>query len=131
MSSSRAEAIVARARGLLDVPFRPQGRDPARGVDCVGLVATAADIEHAPKCYALRGGNEALLSSAMASAGLEQAASLAVGDVVALRTAPGQLHLGIWTGTSLVHADAGLRRVVERPGPLAWPLVSTWRFAKA
>jgi hypothetical protein len=27
----------------------------------------------------------------------------------------------------VVHADAALRRVVERQGALAWPLVAAWR----
>ena len=49
------------------------------------------------------------------------------GDLLMMRTGPGQLHLGIWTGAGLVHADAGLRRVVERPGAPPWPVLGCWR----
>lgn len=41
---------------------------------------------------------------------------------------PGQLHLGIRTVGGFVHADAGLRRVVERPGMPPWPLIGVWRM---
>lgn len=34
-------AIAAAARALVGVPFRLQGRDPALGLDCVGLVGAA------------------------------------------------------------------------------------------
>ena len=37
MSGALAEAAL----GLLGVPFRLHGRDPATGLDCVGLVAEA------------------------------------------------------------------------------------------
>lgn len=33
--------LVAKAREFLDTPFRHQGRWPGRGLDCVGVVASA------------------------------------------------------------------------------------------
>jgi hypothetical protein len=50
-----------------------------------------------------------------------------VGDVLVMRAGPEQLHLGIVTRAGLVHADAGLRRVVERPGAPEWPVLGNWR----
>jgi hypothetical protein len=47
--------------------------------------------------------------------------------VLLTRTGPGQLHLGVWTGSGLIHADVGLGRVVERPGAVAWPVLGIWR----
>ncbi|PTW48809.1 hypothetical protein C8J25_101308 [Sphingomonas faeni] len=41
---------------------------------------------------------------------------------------PGQVHLGIRTAAGFVHADASLRRVVERPGMPPWPLIGVWRM---
>ena len=42
MSGPRSgAAIAAAARALVGVPFRLQGRDPALGLDCVGLVGAA------------------------------------------------------------------------------------------
>ena len=48
------------------------------------------------------------------------------GDVLLLQPSAAQFHLGVWSGESLIHADGILRRVVETPEPLIWPLVSGW-----
>lgn len=124
--SSRADAIVARARDRIGVRFRAQGRG-LDGLDCIGLVAASLGIEQVRADYPLRGGSPELLAEGLRAAGLRQVARAAAGDVLVMHTGPGQLHLGIWTGQGLVHADAGLRRVVERPGQAPWPVISAWR----
>jgi hypothetical protein len=53
--------------------------------------------------------------------------TLKPGDILLLNAGPAQLHLGIWTGAGLIHADAALRRVVETPGLPRWPILSIWR----
>jgi cell wall-associated NlpC family hydrolase len=120
--------IVARARALIGTRFRPQGRSAADGVDCVGLVALAIGAPDAPCDYAIRGGSARRLAGELAAAGLRPAVGMAAGDVLVLAPGRGQLHLGLFTGTGLVHGDAGLRRVVERPLPLPWPLLGIWRY---
>ena len=90
-------AIIAAARAAIGARFRLHGRDPATGLDCVGLVACAA-----PRA----------------------------GDLLLCRAGPGQLHLMIDSGGGVIHADAMLRRVVERPGPPPWPVVGRWRVAE-
>lgn len=127
MRKSEATRIVARARGLIGVRFRAQGRDPAGGLDCIGLVAAAVGIADPPGGYALRGGSVEVLAEGLRAAGFRPARAMQAGDVVAMRTGPEQLHLGIWTGGGLVHADAGLRRIVERPGEVPWPVIGIWR----
>lgn len=122
-----AEAVVARARGLVGTRFRGQGRSVSAGLDCVGLVAAALRLDRVRGDYALRGGSEAELDAALHAAGLRAVDGARPGDVLVMRAGPGQLHLGIWTGAGLVHADAGLRRVVERPGKVAWPVLAVWR----
>ena len=122
----RGEAVVARARALVGTRFRAQGREPD-GVDCVGLVAAALGREGARRDYALRGGCLAALEAELKRAGLVLVSELAAGDVLVMQAGPGQLHLGVWTGSGLVHADAGLRRVAERPGPVPWPVLGVWR----
>ncbi len=52
------------------------------------------------------------------------------GDVLMLRTGPGQLHFAVRTTRGLVHADAALRRVVERPGPVEAPVLGCWRIGE-
>lgn len=49
------------------------------------------------------------------------------GDVLLVRAGPAQLHVVILTAEGYLHADAGLRRVVEVPGAVAWPVLSAWR----
>jgi len=41
----RRSTIVRRARRLLGVPFRLQGRDAKHGLDCVGVVVDAFAID--------------------------------------------------------------------------------------
>lgn len=119
-------AVLARARAAIGSRFRAQGRDPATGLDCVGLVAWAHGAD-APRGYALRNGDAARVVREIGAAGLVPAWGRRPGDLVLVRSGPGQLHLGIDSGTGLVHADAMLRRVVERPDPLPWPVIGRWR----
>jgi cell wall-associated NlpC family hydrolase len=123
-----ADEIVKRARALTGTRFRPQGRSAADGLDCIGLVALAIDARIVPSGYMLRGGSALALAEGLAAAGLRQAEGMAPGDVLAFAAGHGQLHLGIFTGSGLVHGDAGLRRVAERPLPFVWPLLGIWRI---
>lgn len=118
--------VVARARAFVGRPFRVQGRDET-GLDCIGLVAAALGTMEVPNGYRLRSGDLERLEGGLAHAGLMRCALPGAGCVLAMRAGPGQLHLGIWTGESLIHADAQLRRVVERPGAPPWPVLSVWR----
>lgn len=117
-------AVAGRARGAVGARFRLHGRDPAEGLDCVGLVALACGVE-APTGYPLRGGDPAAAAAALDRVlARDDGAS---GDVLLMRTGPGQLHLAVRTPDGFVHADATLRRVVERPGEPPWPILGTWR----
>ncbi len=123
----RPDEIVARARALIGIRFRPQGRSAAEGLDCIGLAAAAIDARNVPRDYAMRGNSSRRLADELRGAGLSTVDIMAPGDVLILSPGPAQLHLGIFTGTGLVHGDAGLRRVVERPLPLPWPVLGIWR----
>lgn len=117
--------VVARARAVLGVPFRLHGRDGA-GLDCVGLAAHALQLD-VPSGYPLRGGEPDVVRARLDSVLHPVEGPPVAGDLLMMRTGPGQLHLGVWTGAGLVHADAGLRRVVERPGAPPWPVLGGWR----
>ena len=123
----RPEEIVARARALIGTRYRPQGRTAADGLDCIGLVALAVGARNVPRDYALRGGSVPRLTAELKAAGLGRVREMAAGDVLVLAPGPDQLHLGLFTGVGLVHGDAGIRRVVERPLPLPWPVLGIWR----
>jgi hypothetical protein len=49
------------------------------------------------------------------------------GDLVLMRVADDQFHLGVLTGDGFVHADARLRRIVETPADPAWPVIGIYR----
>lgn len=118
---------VARARWALGTRFRLHGREPAGGLDCVGLAAWSLGVAVVPSGYALRGGQVDQVMMLIAGAGLRRVEEPMAGDLVLARSGPGQLHLGIWTGDGVVHADAMLRRVVERPGAPPWDVIGYWR----
>lgn len=128
-------AVVDAARAAIGAPFRLHGRDAATGLDCVGLVAAALRgggfAGAVPAGYALRSGHAARVMVLLDEAGLIRVHEARAGDVLLLRSGPGQLHLAISTGEGVVHADASLRRVVERPGSADWPLIGIWRLAGA
>jgi len=125
--SSRADVIVARARACIGVRFKAQGRG-RDGLDCVGLAAVSLGIGRARADYSIRGGSSTTLAEELRAAGLRAVDQLAAGDMLVMRAGPGQLHLGIWTGATLIHADARFRRVVEWPGTAPWPVVGIWRL---
>lgn len=129
----RAAAVVAAARMLVGVPFRPQGRSVSGGLDCVGVVIAAAGAAgiplHARADYALRGQGPETVARELAAAGCVRLAGAvpAPGDLLLTGPAPLQAHLAIWTADGCVEADVRLRRVVERPVEgRAWH--SLWRL---
>jgi hypothetical protein len=126
----RGERAAAAAMHCVGAPFRLGGCDPATGMDCVGVAAVAvAAAGHqvaVPRGYRLRGGDPAAVAAVLE--GLARGRGDEVGGVLLLRAGPAQLHLAVRVPGGVVHADAGLRRVVMRPGQLAWPLVAAWRM---
>ena len=128
--------LARAAERLVGVPFRLHGRDPARGLDCVGLVAAAlSEVGRpvfAPAGYRLRQVAIDRFLGAAARSGLgETTGTIAPGDVMLVRPGPAQHHLVIAaTGGGFVHAHAGLRQIVLTPGPLAWPVDHHWRLAE-
>lgn len=125
-----AEEIVAAGRALIGAPFRPQGRSAETGLDCLGVIALAAGADPARvrRDYRLRDFDPEQIGQALATFGLGRAEGAArPGDILIVAPAPGRLHAAIVTPHGYLHADAGLRRVVEAPGDPPWPVLSAWR----
>ncbi|HEU0043858.1 peptidoglycan endopeptidase [Sphingomonas sp.] len=126
-------AVADAALAAVGARFRLHGRVPDTGLDCVGLAAWALRAGgfrgEVPTGYALRGGDAGAVA-ALLDRVLVRSDDAHAGDVLLMRTGPGQLHLGIRTDAGLVHADAGLRRVVVRPGVVPWPVLGIWRMGE-
>lgn len=125
------DSFAAAAEALVGTRFRLGGRDPAIGLDCVGLVACALGGAAAPQGYGLRNSDIARHLAFAASAGLVPARGpLRRGDLVLAVPGPAQHHLLIVTGRcGFVHAHAGIGRVVRHSGRLPWPIQARWRLA--
>jgi len=132
--SRNGDRIAARARALVGVRFRPQGRDPMLGLDCVGTAAAAAGVppDRIRSGYAMRGGRLASIEHELCDLGCRPVHSgvAEAGDIVVCEAGPAQFHILVSTGSGFVHADAGLRMVVERPCPFPWPVAGVWRPAE-
>jgi hypothetical protein len=121
---------VERARALVGVRFRPQGRDAATGLDCVGVIVAgfALPNESVRKDYRIRGPHRSVIEQGLAQYFRRVARTRArEGDVLLLAVARDQFHLAIRTRRGFVHADAGLGKVVETPGAPPWPIAGVWR----
>ncbi len=121
---------VSAARSLIGVPFRPQGRDPCTGLDCVGVVANVHGVpaDEIPRNYRLRGSHSELAQRILRTHFREVTSpSAKAGDILLLQVAAEQVHLAVHCGASFIHADAGLRRIVEVPGEPPWPLLGVYR----
>lgn len=119
---------------MVGAPFRPQGRDPATGLDCVGLVwAAYAAAERRlvrPVGYPLRGWSRERVEAGLAAAGFCVGVDTArVGDVALIVHPARQYHLGLLGSETLIHAHAGLRRVVEAPLDAPARAAVRWRLS--
>lgn len=119
-TSSPAIRVVdafSTAKAMVGVKFTPQGRSEVSGVDCIGLVLCAFDIQalRLPR-YRLSDGTwdeiEAVLFDHFtpAGTGLGQASDLLICRL------PRCFHFGVLGPASIIHADLRAARVVEAPG---------------
>ena len=128
------QALADAAHALEGTRFRLQGRDPATGLDCVGLLAASLHIVgrpvRLPLTYRLRTFHPVGACEWARACDLEPASGpVTAGDVLLARVSPCQFHLLIaLSELAFVHAHAGLRRVVRHDGACPWPVVNHWRL---
>ncbi|WP_086606683.1 NlpC/P60 family protein [Erythrobacter donghaensis] len=133
--SACGEALAAAGLALVGSPFRLHGRDPATGLDCVGLVHAgllAVGVQPVtPRGYGLRNlGVGQWLGLAQNSGLVPFTGPHAAGDVLLIALAHCQHHLVIVAGEGdVIHAHAGLRKVVRQPFDPAWQVCAHWRLA--
>ena len=127
-------ALARAAEALVGPKFRLHGRDPATGLDCIGLLAAALAAIGKPAplptgyTFKLRRLDNWLPDPAACGFAITDEPMIA-GDVVLLDLGPCQQHLAIIAGSGrFIHAHAGLRRVVDGSGPLPGPVRHQWRM---
>ncbi|UIP07143.1 peptidoglycan endopeptidase [Erythrobacter sp. SDW2] len=126
--------MAAHARTLIGSRFRLHGRDPATGLDCVGVVAACLKAAgrpiRVPPVYGLRNTDIAPLLGLSERADAKSGAlPCQSGDILLVWPGPAQHHLLLAAGPhSFIHAHATLRRVVETPFPAPWPIERHWRL---
>lgn len=114
------QSFYSKAQRYLGVPFRPQGREPAAGLDCIGLALLVFDIPAAAVPKAYRIGDRHCLSGISRALGLcfemiSEGAGRS-GDLLLIEIDRGRPHFAVRGPASHIHAHAGLRRIVETPG---------------
>ncbi|PWG01829.1 hypothetical protein [Sphingosinicella humi] len=124
----RTDEIVARARALVGARFRPQGRSAEQGLDCIGVVAVANGLDGVRSDYCLRSSDASEVHREFKRHGFIRVTPTEAteGNVLLVRPGPGRLHAVLLTREGYLHADMGLRRVVEVPGAVPWPILSAW-----
>lgn len=131
---SDAMALARAAEALVGTPFRFRGHDPHTGLDCIGLVAASlAAIGREPPMlpeYAMRNIDITRLLPLLPQAGFaETDAPAEPGDLLLLRPSSAQYHLTIaGRDALLIHAHAGLGRVVASPVTPLWAEQARWRL---
>ncbi len=131
----RWPAIVAAVRSCVGTRFRAQGRTPGLGLDCVGVVLVAAVAAGmgriTPVAYALGGDHEREVEPMLAAFGCREVVVPMNGDVLVVAPAARHRHLAVVTPAGIVHAHAGLGRVVEGPLDPGWIITGAWRLPGA
>lgn len=128
------ERLSQAAQDFVGVPFRLHGRDPSTGLDCVGLIAASLKAIGrtvvTPRGYRLRNASITHWLENAATSGLHVADDcFKPGDVLLVRPAPAQHHLMITSSSSgVIHAHAGLGRVVIQPFPHSLEVIAHWRL---
>lgn len=132
--SPTPRALADTAIALLGSPFRLHGRDQATGLDCVGLVIVTLSSTGAhpliPKGYGLRNVDiEHWLPMATASGLVTAGGPVREGDILLVALGHCQHHLVIAVDEqTVIHAHAGLRRVVRQPLDPDWRIRAHWRL---
>lgn len=131
---ARGATIAVSALGLVGCRFRLHGRDPATGLDCVGVIsaalATSGQYRPLPTDYALRMRDARPARDLAREFGfIEVSGQMHAGDAVLFEVGPCQFHVAVACGDGrFVHAHAGLKRVIcSEPGQ-AWSVIGHWRL---
>ena len=128
-------AFLAAVRAHIGVRYRLHGAD-RQGVDCLGLVVSAlheaGGARLRPAHYRLRQTDIAPFIAWARDVGFDECDSgpgaQQDGDILLVVTGPAQHHCIVRDGDEIIHAHAGLRRVVRQPRPSDWTRTAAFRL---
>lgn len=126
--------VILAARSYVGTPFHHGGRLPGVGLDCIGVIACAAKeagIAHRDMlAYPMRPNGQ--LRTEL-SAQLDRVESAQPGDVLEMTFGGEPHHVALYTGPTLIHAYATVRRCVEQPMVQIWwdRITGIYRFKEA
>jgi cell wall-associated NlpC family hydrolase len=130
-----ARALAVAAESLVGCRFRLHGRDPETGLDCIGVLAAAlartGRTVDFPTGYGLRTSRYDQLDDLARGHGFVLAEdAIEPGDVLFVRSGPGQMHLmmAALAPGRMVEAHARLGRVVLSRGGISQPVLTHWRL---
>lgn len=129
--------LAKSSQQLVGTRFRLHGRDPASGLDCIGLLAAALHLAGRPVTlpsgYPLRLRDVQAWLPDPANLGFDEASGVPLpGDVVLLGLGAAQFHLAIAAEDGgWIHAHAGLRRVIHSSVLPTGEIAHHWRLAPA
>jgi len=109
--------MITTARACLGTPFHHQGRTPAVGLDCIGLIvvaAKAAGIEVRDRTdYSPRPDGTSLVA-ALEEHGFSKADAIQAGDILLFRYDRQPQHVALATSSdTMIHSFAPAGKVVE------------------
>jgi len=94
-------------------------------------MATGLDPGQVPRDYDMMASRDMeAVNAEFARLGLIRLApnEIEPGDIALVSCRAGHLHAAIVTPDGYLHADVRLRRVVEAPGAIPWPILAAWRL---
>lgn len=114
--------VVECARQYLGVPYHHQGRNRVSGLDCAGLVIVVGDdlgymiqdwegYKPTPHAYTFK---------KVVEKNLVKYTELFPGAILMFRFATEPQHLGIFTGTTIIHAYSKVKKVTEHRYADVW-----------
>lgn len=129
--------IITEARTWLGTPFRHQGRVRGLGVDCAGLVIGVGNalalfggehVDHRAYGHSPHAGAMAQVLATHLDRVLGD--DLRPGDVLHMRFDAEPQHLAIYTGETIIHSYAVVRKCVEHRLDDVWRarIDSVWRY---
>jgi len=129
--------LARAAEALIGCPFRLHGRDPATGLDCLGVIEAAlratGRATSLPSGYHLRTSRWQGLDDWAGRLGFSPVEGASQpGDICLFRPSAAQLHFAVAATMPehIIEAHASLRRVILSPGPPPYPLIQRWRLTR-